>query len=473
VSSHGVKCITIHLPDHEGVPLGDGAEVDEDAAEESRPGVPYISLLLRYFARPHVAIDRPGLEARHMDDLTIREYFDHFNHAKSLPRHVERVYDAVSSDGDSSSEEHRAPRLAGRRRRRRGSDSESRSGSDASEVAGIAASVDSDLADSGGTGSESDNERLPRAPDGRGRGARAARGTARRGRGGARGGRGAGRARGGGNAGRRSSLHASEIWQDYAEMPHWVWPRHRRGVSRLPAIMPTQGETYYLRLLLLRVPARSFDDLYTYDDTCYSTFREAAIARGIVQADNEAATAMQAVVDDITSTPSELRLLFCLYLIHSPDAGDPVKLWKKFWRPMSRDIPHPHWRPGSHRQSRDGLSKPMRKLLLLRRVNAVLSTYNHDSSEYGLPVEDDFLVVMSHSDRSLVAENQTQEDELRSLQSPDEARRAFDAAYRTLTEEQRAIVDYWVSERTARRCPRVFIDALAGRCVCLCVCDCL
>ena len=98
VSSHGVTVITIHLPGEESVPIGDGGDFDEDAAacgehtsdseHESRPQQrfwqghrsqpqikPYVSMLTRYFVRPSVPINRPGLDKNHMDDLTIREYF--------------------------------------------------------------------------------------------------------------------------------------------------------------------------------------------------------------------------------------------------------------------------------------------------------------------------------------------------------------------------------------------------------------
>ena len=51
---------------------------------------------------------------------------------------------------------------------------------------------------------------------------------------------------------------------------------------------PSAGERFYLRLLLTVVPgATSFEDLRTHQGTLYPTFREACIAYGLLEDDNE------------------------------------------------------------------------------------------------------------------------------------------------------------------------------------------
>jgi len=435
VSSHGVKLITFHLPGEESVPVGDGADEANDDGDRDT-GVPYVSMLHRYFLRPSVDIDVSGLGARHMDDVTVREYFENFNHAKTLPASLQRVLNASDSDSDGSD-------------RPRG-----RAGSDASNASdGIPASVDS-----GG-------ERVPAARGGRGRG----RGRGRGGRG--RGGRGrGGRGSGGGGApgrGRASAVHRDDIWQDQAVHPqpvHWVWPKSARGISRLPAILPTQGQAYYLRLLLLTVPARDFDDLLVVDDTRYDTFKDAAVARGLVRNGDEAATAMREVAEDETSTPSELRYLYGMLLLHGdPNEGDPLQLFRRFWRPMALDITNPRWRPGSREDSQAGLTDHLRKALLLRRVNAMLDCFGKCGEDFGLPNQADVEAELTPYERSLLADVPSRQDELRALQSSRQALEFYHRAARDLTGEQRVIVDYWVSERQAGRSPQIFIDALAGR----------
>ena len=454
VSSHGVKLITFHLPGEESVPVGDGAEGADDDGERDT-GVPYVSMLHRYFLRPCVDIDVPGLDARHMDDVTVREYFENFNHAKTLPASLQRVLNASDSDSDGGDSD--------RPRRRAGSDS-----SNASD--GIPGSVASHL----GRSVDGDGERARAVGGVRGRGRRGGRGRGGRGRGGrgrGRGGRGrGGRGSGGGGGpgrGRSSAVHRDDIWQDQAVHPqpvHWVWPKSARGISRLPGILPTQGQAYYLRLLLLTVPARDFDDLLVVDGTRYDTFKDAAVARGLVRNGDEAATAMRVVAEDETSTPSELRYLYGMLLLHGdPNEGDALELFRRFWRPMALDITNPRWRPGSREDSQAGLTDNLRKVLLLRRVNAMLDCFGKCGEDFGLPNQADVEAELTPHERALLADVPSRQDELRALQSPRQALEFYHRAVRDLTPEQRVIVDYWVSERQAGRSPQIFIDALAGR----------
>ena len=51
---------------------------------------------------------------------------------------------------------------------------------------------------------------------------------------------------------------------------------------------PTSGERFYLRLLLTCVRgATSFEDLYTFEGVHHPSFREACIARGLLEDDRE------------------------------------------------------------------------------------------------------------------------------------------------------------------------------------------
>ena len=399
VSSHGVQLISIHLPGEESVEVGDcGAEGDEPG-EAPAGAVRFVSKMTRYFKRP----DAPAL-----DGLTIREYFNTHNHGADLPPAVGAVfYEGVGDDAPA----------ARRVRRRTAADDESDSEGEAS--------VDASLA---GSGNDVDDDAVPSRGRGRGRG-RGARGGRGRGRGGGRGGvRGRGRGGRGGRVGRGgSSVRRCDILIDSTDVPHWVWPKSRPGISRLPHLLPTQGEVYYLRILLLTVPARSFDELLTVNGVLCSSFRDAALRRHLVSDGHEAADALQLEVDSETSTPADLRGLYCLFIMHLLETGDPVQLFSRFWRAMSADIRHPDWRVGDARPSQEGLSNLLRKALLLRRINTILRTYGKSGENFGLPSQEDVEVCLSEADQRLLADEPTREDdsELRALQTRSEARAVF------------------------------------------------
>lgn len=439
VFSHGVQLLTIHLPGEESVPVGDGGERDAPA-DVPAGAVTYVSKVNCYFMRPVVAVDRPGLAKRHMDALTMTEYFNFFQHAKTLPVALARK---MAGELDE-------PAAAGCRRRRAASPD-----GEASDAEGAAGSVDSGLCYSGDEDGGPAPARRAAAAGMRGRGRGRGSGRAR-----GRGGRGR---RGGRGGGRVTAVAEHDILQDGGDVPHWVWPRSREGVSRLPVLMPTAGEVYYLRLLLLRVPARSFDDLKMVGGVMHSSFRAAAIARNIVNDGHEARQALRASVDCGTDTPAELRVMYCLFIMHLPEAGDPVELFVDFWEELSADVARPGWVPNSGRDSREGLSDGLRKVILLRRINSILRNYNKTGEAFGLPSQEQMEALLSDADRRVLGDEPSREDELRALQSPRQALAEFNLALPGLTAEQRAIVDYWVHERTAERSPQVFIDALAGR----------
>jgi hypothetical protein len=68
-----------------------------------------------------------------------------------------------------------------------------------------------------------------------------------------------------------------------------VWRPRQRGIaiSRVYQCEPNQEERFWLRLLLVIVPGpTSFKYLRTYQGVTYDTFKEACIARGLVEDDN-------------------------------------------------------------------------------------------------------------------------------------------------------------------------------------------
>lgn len=58
-------------------------------------------------------------------------------------------------------------------------------------------------------------------------------------------------------------------------------------VTRINVLTPRAGELYYLRLLLKHLPCCEFAHLKVHNGTTYDSFKEAAVASGLVVDDNE------------------------------------------------------------------------------------------------------------------------------------------------------------------------------------------
>jgi hypothetical protein len=80
-------------------------------------------------------------------------------------------------------------------------------------------------------------------------------------------------------------------------LQQWVWNRklkrwtmHERGfaIGHMYYAHPTSDERYYLRMLLNCVKgATSYEHLRTVDGTKHDTFKDACIAMGLLEDDNE------------------------------------------------------------------------------------------------------------------------------------------------------------------------------------------
>ncbi|RKF61755.1 hypothetical protein OnM2_039090 [Erysiphe neolycopersici] len=87
------------------------------------------------------------------------------------------------------------------------------------------------------------------------------------------------------------------LYQDFPEnfvfhndkQPYY-WVKRQRGgaIRRMIFLSPCVGEDYFLRLLLTKNPGSiSFEDLLTVNGILYGTFREAYVAHGLLDNDNE------------------------------------------------------------------------------------------------------------------------------------------------------------------------------------------
>ena len=60
--------------------------------------------------------------------------------------------------------------------------------------------------------------------------------------------------------------------------------RKNIAIGRLNVVSPKDSERFFLKLILNRVKdATSFEDLRTYENITYSTYRETAIVMGLIE----------------------------------------------------------------------------------------------------------------------------------------------------------------------------------------------
>ncbi|XP_071926116.1 uncharacterized protein [Coffea arabica] len=133
------------------------------------------------------------------------------------------------------------------------------------------------------------------------------------------------------------------LYRDFTQ--HFVWTPTKRNwtgkskqkvIGRLVTVKPSEGDKYYLRLLLSRVRApTSFDDLLTVNGCKLNSFREAALELGLLESDSY----IEATLEEAASfqMPSSLRFLFATLLLHCVPANLSL-LWEKFELELSRDF---------------------------------------------------------------------------------------------------------------------------------------
>jgi hypothetical protein len=102
------------------------------------------------------------------------------------------------------------------------------------------------------------------------------------------------------------------------------------------AAHPAEGERYYLRVLLNHVRgATSFRDLRIVEGVVYSTFREAAERRGLIEADNSISDCLAEAAT--FQMPYALRRLFATVLAFC-EVTHVRALWDKHFEAMSDDF---------------------------------------------------------------------------------------------------------------------------------------
>jgi hypothetical protein len=134
------------------------------------------------------------------------------------------------------------------------------------------------------------------------------------------------------------------LYADFPSVAVWhadkkKWKLRKKGIAfgRMYQASMFSGERYYLRLLLTQIPgATSYEDLKIYEGVQYPSFRDACVARGIADNDQEWELALEEGKN--FKSGASLRILFVTGLRMNL-ISDANSLWNKYKDALSDDLP--------------------------------------------------------------------------------------------------------------------------------------
>ncbi|XP_050374857.1 uncharacterized protein LOC126792486 [Argentina anserina] len=186
---------------------------------------------------------------------------------------------------------------------------------------------------------------------------------------------------------------------------------NQKVIGRIYTVSPTEGEKFYLRVLLNHVRGSiSFEDLRTVDGILQPTFKKAAERRGLLEDDDSIRQCLREASN--IRMPSSLRRLFVTILVFCDPHGI-RSLWHEFYPFMIEDYP----------SSSTTWNAPMTNKLL-KDLNRLLVQYSKSVSNYDLPevtedgeeelalpgmIEDEMSVIIPQEDHDAV--HQLNEDQ--------------------------------------------------------------
>ena len=179
------------------------------------------------------------------------------------------------------------------------------------------------------------------------------------------------------------TLHFTWLSSDKA------WRRRRRTtqtIGRIFLATPNEGERFYPRTLLYRVPGpTSFKCLRTYNSVVHPTFHAACVARGIFADDSEWAQAMRSSVQ--SGSARQCANLYTRILLQG-ECTSPAALLNEFWRHMIDDT---HYAAGRLTGDSMSIDDPQHRFFdrCLLRVSNLLALADKELADFDLPQPDE------------------------------------------------------------------------------------
>ncbi|AQK99913.1 hypothetical protein ZEAMMB73_Zm00001d012588 [Zea mays] len=234
------------------------------------------------------------------------------------------------------------------------------------------------------------------------------------------------------------------LYRDFPEWYTWkqgkVWQRRKQNtggqVGRIVSALPSEGERFYLRLLLNHVTgATSYVDLRTVDGDTLPSFREAAQRRGLLEADNTIDECLNEAA--LYQMPSALRRLFATILVFC-EPNDVAELWQRHLDTMSEDY---------HRITQ---SKSHLQQMVLIDIRNMLQSMGKDIKTFPLPA------IIDRYDDSQGIDREIYEEEIIEATAEDVALQA------TLNEEQKSAYEKILSVVDTSNGGVFFVDGPGG-----------
>ncbi|ONM15392.1 hypothetical protein ZEAMMB73_Zm00001d002805 [Zea mays] len=234
------------------------------------------------------------------------------------------------------------------------------------------------------------------------------------------------------------------LYRDFPEWYTWqqgkVWQRRKRNtggqVGRIVSALPSEGERFYLRLLLNHVTgATSYVDLRTVDGDTLPSFREAAQRRGLLEADNTIDECLNEAA--LYQMPSALRRLFATILVFC-EPNDVAELWQRHLDTMSEDY---------HRITQ---SKTHLQQMVLIDIRNMLQSMGKDIKTFPLPA------IIDRYDDSQGIDREIYEEEIIEATAEDVA------LQETLNEEQKSAYEKILSIVDTSNGGVFFVDGPGG-----------
>ncbi|XP_058189501.1 uncharacterized protein LOC131307104 [Rhododendron vialii] len=177
------------------------------------------------------------------------------------------------------------------------------------------------------------------------------------------------------------------VW-DY-QSKTWHERKLQEVIGRIITVNPKEAEKYYFRLLLTHVPGpTSFAYVRTIQGVTYDSYREAAVAHGLLQTDDSNEKCMQEACT--YRMPMSLRQLFCTILVYCTPVN-PAELLFKFEDDMMEDY-----------ISVQKFTKETARQQLLAALNSELQSMGKTLHDYQLS----YLLTPSANDESICRELQ-------------------------------------------------------------------